>query len=198
MARLLRYIHPHVSRYTQVDVFCRQTIIRRNREKLFLNVTLTRPAVMKRKARGTSPLDDLRAYRVRFILMGTIVGATVLLLVGAMSVPVFFESPSMWYKFSFAKALLRTGKMVGLAAATLLLFQLLLAGRLKVLDRVFSLTGLVRSHRLNAFVILFLALSHPIPVLSSEEKLIIPLELRYWPEWVGVGLLTLIAIQCSN
>jgi predicted ferric reductase len=103
----------------------------------------------------------------------------------------------MWYKFGFDKALLRTGKMFGLAAATLLFFQLLLVGRLKVLDRVFSLPGLVRNHRLNAIVILFLTLSHPILVLASEEKLIIPLELRYWPEWVGVGVLTLIALQFS-
>ena len=42
MARLLRYIHPHVSpRYARVDVPCRQTIIRRNRVELFLTVTLT-------------------------------------------------------------------------------------------------------------------------------------------------------------
>jgi len=41
MARLLRYIHPHVSRYAQVDVPCRQTIIRRIRVELFLTVTLT-------------------------------------------------------------------------------------------------------------------------------------------------------------
>jgi hypothetical protein len=40
MARLLRYIHPHISRYAQVDVPCRQTIIRRNRVELFLTVTL--------------------------------------------------------------------------------------------------------------------------------------------------------------
>jgi predicted ferric reductase len=197
MARLPRYIHPHVSRYAQVDVPCRQTIIRRNRVELFLTVTLTRPAVMERKASGISTLDDLRAYRFRFTLMGTIIGAATLLLVGAMSIPFFFESPSMWYKFGLAKALLRTGKMLGLAAATLLFFQLIQAARLKVLDRVFSLPGLFRSHRLNAIVIFFLALLHPILVLSSEEKLIIPLELRYWPEWVGVGVLTLIVIHFS-
>jgi hypothetical protein len=40
MVRLLRYIHPHVSRYAQEDVPCRQTIIRRNRVELFLTVTL--------------------------------------------------------------------------------------------------------------------------------------------------------------
>jgi hypothetical protein len=42
MARLLRYIHPHVYRYAQVDVPCRQTIIRRNCVELFLTVTLCR------------------------------------------------------------------------------------------------------------------------------------------------------------
>jgi hypothetical protein len=41
MARLLRYIHPHVSRYALVDVPCRQTTIRRNRVELFLTVTLS-------------------------------------------------------------------------------------------------------------------------------------------------------------
>jgi hypothetical protein len=40
MARLLRYIHQHVSRYALVDVTHRQTIIRRNREKLFHTVIL--------------------------------------------------------------------------------------------------------------------------------------------------------------
>jgi predicted ferric reductase len=152
---------------------------------------------MERKSRSISPLDDLRIYRFRYTLMGTIIGAATLLLVGAMSVPFFFESPSMWYKFGSAKALLRTGKIFGLAAATLLFFQLIQAARLKVLDRVFSLPGLTRSHRLNAIVILLLVLLHPILVLASEEKLIIPLELRYWPEWVGVGVLTLIVLQFS-
>ena len=41
MARLLRYIHPHVFRYAQMNVPCRQTIIRRNRVELFLTVILS-------------------------------------------------------------------------------------------------------------------------------------------------------------
>ena len=44
--------------------------------------------------------------------------------------------------------------MLGLAATTLLSFQLIQAARLKALDRVFSLPGLVRSHLLNVIVIL--------------------------------------------
>ena len=42
MARLLCYIHPHVSRYAQVDVPCRQTIIQRNRVELFFAAALKR------------------------------------------------------------------------------------------------------------------------------------------------------------
>jgi predicted ferric reductase len=149
------------------------------------------------KSNGISPLYDRRKYRFRYTLMGAIIGAATLVLVGAMSIPFFFESPSMWYKFGLAKALLRTGKMIGLAAATLIFFQLIQAARLKVLDRIFSLPGLVRSHRLSAIFILLLAVVHPILVLASGKKLFIPLELRYWPEWVGVVLLTLIVIQFS-
>jgi hypothetical protein len=40
LARLLRYIHRHVSRYAPLDVLCRRTQIRRNLVELFLTVTL--------------------------------------------------------------------------------------------------------------------------------------------------------------
>ena len=143
-------------------------------------------------------MDDLGAYRFRFVLMGVIIAAAAFLMAGALTIPFFFESPSMWYKFGFAKVLLRSGKVLGMAAATLLFFQLILVGRLKVLDRVFSLPGLVRTHRINAIAILQLALLHPLFVLTSENNLTIPLEMRYWPEWVGVCLLVVIIIQFSS
>jgi hypothetical protein len=40
LARPLRYIHRHVSRYAPLDVPCRQTQIRRNLVESFLTVTL--------------------------------------------------------------------------------------------------------------------------------------------------------------
>jgi hypothetical protein len=40
LARLLRYIHRHVSRYASLDVRCRRTQIRRDLVKLFITVTL--------------------------------------------------------------------------------------------------------------------------------------------------------------
>ena len=130
--------------------------------------------------------------------MGVIIAAATLFMAGVLSIPFFFESPSMWYKFGLAKILLRSGKVVGTAAAVLLFYQLILVARLKVLDRVFSHPGLVRTHRLNAIAILLLACLHPVLVLKSDNTLVIPLEMRYWPEWFGVGLLALIVVQFSS
>jgi hypothetical protein len=129
-----------------------------------------------------------------------IVFISLLLLAGAVAIPFFFESPSMWYKFGVEKASLRAGKMLGMAAGLLLLFQLPLAGRLKALDRIFSLPGLMRQHRIHAWTIVVVAVMHPLCVLLSEGTVLVPLELRYWPEWVGVGLLVCILTQfiCSR
>ena len=152
---------------------------------------------MKSESGGISPLDGLKIARYRYHKMGAIIGVAAFLLAGAMSIPFFFESPSMWYKFGFAKVLLRTGKIIGMLAVTLLFLQLILASRLKRLDQVFSLPGMIHAHRINAIIILPLAFFHPILVLTSDSKLTIPLEMRYWPEWMGVGLFVLILIQFS-
>jgi predicted ferric reductase len=76
-----------------------------------------------------------------------------------------------------------------------LLLQLPLAGRLKLLDRLFALPGLVRQHRYHAWIIALMALLHPLCVSIPEDRLLIPLEMRYWPEWIGVALLSLIVLQ---
>ena len=117
------------------------------------------------------------------------------LLTGALAIPFFYESPSMWYKFGIAKTSLRTGKLLGLTAGLLILLQLPLAGRLKVLDRIFSLPGLIRQHRRHAWAIVLMASVHPLCILLPEGKLTIPMEMRYWPEWAGVALLILILVQ---
>jgi len=101
----------------------------------------------------------------------------------------------MWYKFGASKISLRTGKMLGMAAGLLILLQLPLAGRLKGLDRIFSLPALIRQHRWHAWAIVLMALIHPLCVMLAEGTLLIPLEVRYWPEWVGVGLLAALLMQ---
>ncbi len=132
---------------------------------------------------------------MRDLLAAAIVALLLLTLAGALTIPFAFESPSMWYKFGMEKVSLRTGKMLGLAACLLIFLQLPLAGRLNFLDRIFSLPGLSRQHRIHARAIAMLALIHPLCVLLPEGTLIVPLEMRYWPEWIGVGLLVFILSQ---
>lgn len=117
---------------------------------------------------------------------------------GALSLPFLFESQTMYYKFGGDKILLRSAKMAGLAAAVLLLLQLPLSGRLKCLDRLFSLPALYRFHRFNAYLIGILAVTHPLLVLGAEGRWLIPLELRYWPEWGGVTLLAATIIHLAS
>jgi hypothetical protein len=88
----------------------------------------------------------------------------------------------MCYKFGIEKVGLRAGKMLGMAAGLLLFFQLPLAGRLKMLDRIFSMAGLIPQYRIHAWAIALMALIHPACVLFSEGIIIIPLEMRYWTE----------------
>ena len=78
---------------------------------------------------------------IRYFLIGSILFLMLLVMAGALSIPFLFESPSMWYKIGIDKGLLRAGKMVGIGAGLLLLLQLPLAGRLKWLDRLFSMPG---------------------------------------------------------
>jgi len=98
---------------------------------------------------------------MRVLLATALVALLLLTLAGALTIPFAFESPSMWYKFGIEKVSPRAGKMLGLAAGLLIFLQLPLAGRMKFLDRIFSLPGLIRQHRMHAWAIAILALVHP-------------------------------------
>lgn len=131
----------------------------------------------------------------RQLKSGAVIIIAALGLGGLLALPFFFESSTMYYKFGWDKVLLRSGKLVGLAAAFCLLLQLPLAGRLKWLDRIYSLPVLYRIHRINACCLLLLVLVHPIMVFVPDDILMIPFEARYWPEWVGAALVLVIAGQ---
>ncbi|MGD9269277.1 MAG: hypothetical protein PVH70_17710, partial [Desulfobacterales bacterium] len=74
----------------------------------------------------TSPLKripKMLSHRLRLffgLLMGSLL---MLLLVGAASIPFFFESSSILYKFGLNRVLLLTGQVMGLVAGCLLLVQ---------------------------------------------------------------------------
>ncbi len=125
----------------------------------------------------------------RNLLAAGVAVGVLILIGGALTIPFRFESSSMFYKFGMDRIVLRTAKMVGLTAAVLLLLQLPLAGRLKWMDRIFSLPGLYRIHRLNAYVIAALVVIHPVLIQIAAHSWTIPLQTRYWPEWIGAVLM---------
>lgn len=136
----------------------------------------------------------------RIVLGGMCILLTLLMLSGGWTIPFVFESPSLYYKFGLEKTLLRSGQILGITVAVLVFFQVLLASRIKFLDRIFSLTRIYGFHRVNGIVIAFLALCHPILVIASDNFTFFPFEKRYWPQFLGVGVLTffLVIVTTAN
>jgi predicted ferric reductase len=117
-----------------------------------------------------------------------------LFMIMAASVPFLFESPSLYYKLGVDRVWLRTGKVIGLLGAMLIFFQVLFISRLSLLENSFSRKKLYGIHRFNGKIILILVLLHPFFIVAAENFTLFSLEKRYWPEFVGVGLLALILI----
>lgn len=137
-------------------------------------------------------------HRTRIVLAAIYIFLALLLIAAAVTIPFLFESPSILYKFGMAKIYLRVGKVLGVTAAVLVLFQAVLVSRLKLLDRIFSLTRIYRLHRTNGIIITALALLHPILVIASENFILFPLEKRYWPEFLGIGVFILMLILMTT
>lgn len=144
---------------------------------------------MKPKRVNSSAVFSLRT---RTVFGGICFFLALLLISGAWTIPFVFESPSILYKFGIDKAFLRTGKVFGVTAATLVFFQILLVSRLKVLDRIFSINRIYTFHRINGITIAILALVHPFLILAAENFTLFPFQVRYWPEFLGVGVLVFI------
>lgn len=110
----------------------------------------------------------------------------------ACSIPFYFESPSMFYKTGFDRFLLRTGKILGIIAATLIFFQIVLISRFKHLEKVFKIKTLFQSHRTNGLILLGAAVLHPVFILGADDFVLFPFEAKYWPEIVGIALIVLL------
>lgn len=111
-----------------------------------------------------------------------------LLLAGAWSLSFYYPSQSLFYKFGAQKLLLRSGKLVGITGGLLLLVQLLAVAHLPVFEPTFSRATLLSFHRFNGLGLLMLC-SHPILILWADDFAFYPLEMKYFPEFVGAALL---------
>lgn len=129
---------------------------------------------------------------IRVFFGAIMVSAVLSVIAGAISLPFYFESSSMLYKFGIDKALLRSGKVLGLTAGCLVILQAVLSARFKFLDRIFALNTLMNFHRTMGIFIAAAAITHPVLIFIPEDMTAIPITFRYWPEFVGIFLLLMI------
>ena len=127
-----------------------------------------------------------RLYGLMFVSL------LLVILAGAISIPFYFESTSILYQFGINRTLLRSGQMIGLTAACLVMLQSVLSTRIKLLDRIFALNNLMIVHRIGGMAIAGCALIHPVLVFLPENMTHIPFSFRYWPEYVGLFLMVMI------
>ena len=136
---------------------------------------------MENRAQEPNPAPS-RAGKVLVFLAG------VTLLAGALALPFVYETQTLWYKVGVDKSVLRGGHLLGMLALVLLLAQVLLAVRIRVLERIFATAALVRWHRANGVLIALAAAGHVALVQLPEGLGNLPFGWKYWPEMIG-GLL---------
>ncbi len=110
------------------------------------------------------------------------------LFAGGVVVPYAYESQTIFYKFGVERAMLRVGKICGIMATLLLLFQLLLTSRLSVINRFLALDSMAVQHRYNGMLIVTLLTAHALLILLPEGLDNLPIGLEFWPEIVGMVL----------
>jgi len=132
------------------------------------------------------------SLKTRVISGSILVLLAFLLLAAGWSIPFAYESSSILYKFGTEKILLRSGKVIGITIALLVFYQILLASRLKFLERFYSSKRLITLHRINGIVITLLVLVHPILIKASENFIPYTFDKKYVPEFIGISLLLVI------
>ncbi len=128
------------------------------------------------------------------LIAGLVIIGMVLVLAAALAVPFLFPTETLWYKAGVDKLMLLTAQMAGLLALVLLLVQILLALRPKVVEQAVGTVTLLRWHRGNGVVLAGCALVHVVLVLAPEGLGNLPLGWKFWPELLGAfALLCLLA-----
>ncbi len=129
---------------------------------------------------------------IRRLYGGLLLGLVAVVGAGAMTIPFFYQSQTLWYKMGIDKTLLLAGQLFGLLAALSLLLQILMGTRGKGLEEIFGVAGLMRCHRVNGVVLCGLAAAHVTLVQVPEGIANLPIGVKYWPEMVGATLLVLL------
>ncbi len=94
----------------------------------------------------------------------------------AVSLPFFYESQTLWYKFGWQKTILRIGKISGLLTFVLLLIQIIGAIRIKLFVDIYGIAKLMLFHRIVGVLILILRIFHVSCILIPEGVQTLPKE----------------------
>lgn len=132
------------------------------------------------------------SFQTRVLLGILLVLLAMALIAGGWVIPFKYPSFSILYKFGRLKLFLRYGKVIGISVVLLLFFQVMLAARLKMLERIFSARVLFFLHRLNGFIITCVIVAHPVLIKASDNFIPYTFSKKYYPEFVGIGLLFLL------
>ena len=125
---------------------------------------------------------------------GAIILSLLLVMAATLAVPFLFPTETLWYKAGLDKWMLLTAQLAGLLALLLLLVQILLALRPKLLQQALGAARMLRWHRVNGVLVAVCALVHVVLVLAPEGLDNLPLGWKFWPELLGAAsLLSLLA-----
>jgi len=83
----------------------------------------------------------------------------------------------------------KTGRVIGLLAATLVFLQFILSSKLKILDRIFGLHRVLYFHGILGLSLVILASLHPLFMFAPADASIGPFRLSIWPKLLGMLLL---------
>lgn len=111
---------------------------------------------------------------------------------GALTIPFYYETQTLWYKVGIDSTLLRTAQLAGMLALALLFVQVTLSTQSPFLKMLFGGDRILRWHQRNAVLIAFLAISHVSLVLAPEGLTNLPIGKKHWPEMVGALLFAVV------
>ena len=114
---------------------------------------------------------------------------------GALTVPFYYETQTLWYKTGVDKVVLWAGQLAGLLTLVLLVLQIILPLKGRFSEDLFGSANLMRWHRINGILIVCTAISHVVLVLAPEGINNLPIGKKYWPEMTGEGLFLLVLIM---
>ena len=140
----------------------------------------------------TEPILNNKSRRLSALIFAAL---AFFVLAAAASIPFFYESTTLWYKFGLDRILLRSGQVIGLVNLVFLALQILLVSRFSVLDWIIGRSKVPKIHRQIGLMIVLLALTHALLVLIPEGLNNLPIGWKYWPEIVGAFSLFLLCLQ---